>query len=58
MAEEIMDGSSHTLGIYIDNLILRGQIAELKKEIAELKKKVEKSEIRLNLLGFHSSNIV
>ena len=42
MAEEIMDGSSHTLGIYIDNLILRGQIAELKKEIVELKNELEK----------------
>ena len=42
MAEEIMNGSSHTLGIYIDNMILRGQLAELKKEIAELKKKLEK----------------
>ena len=37
-----MNGSSHTLGIYIDNMILRGQLAELKKEIAELKKKLEK----------------
>ena len=43
MAEEIMNGSSHTLGIYIDNMILRGQLAELKKEIAELKKKLEKN---------------
>ena len=42
MAEEIMNESSHTLSIYIDNLILRGRIAELKKEIAELKKKLEK----------------
>ena len=38
-----MDGSSHTLGIYIDNLILRGQLAELKKEIVELKNELEKN---------------
>jgi len=43
--EEIMNGSSHTLGIYIDNMILRGRIVELQKEIAELKKKLEKSAI-------------
>jgi len=41
--EEIMNGSSHTLGIYIDNMILRGRIVELQKEIAELKKKLEKN---------------
>ena len=41
--EEITDGSSHTFGIYIDNLILRGQIVELKKEIVELKNELEKN---------------
>ena len=44
--EEIMNDSSHTLGIYIDNMILRGRIVELQKEIAELKKKLEKNTKR------------
>ena len=41
-----MNDSSHTLGIYIDNMILRGRIVELQKEITELKKKLEKNTKR------------
>ena len=29
--EKIMEGSSHTLMIYISNLVLRGEVARLKK---------------------------
>tara|TARA_B100000809_G_scaffold7337_2_gene7271 strand:- start:10219 stop:10416 length:198 start_codon:yes stop_codon:yes gene_type:complete len=31
--EKIMEGSSHTLMIYISNLVLRGEVARLKKEL-------------------------
>ena len=31
--EKIIEGSSHTLMIYITNLVLRGEVARLKKEL-------------------------
>ena len=33
--EKIMEGSSHTLIIYISNLVLRGEVARLKKELEQ-----------------------
>ena len=33
--EKIMEGSSHTLMIYISNLVLRGEVARLKKELEQ-----------------------
>ena len=38
--EKIMEGSSHTLMIYISNLVLRGEVARLKKELEQEEKNV------------------
>ena len=39
--DELMKGSSHTLGTYIDNLVLRGQIESLNKKIEELENEIK-----------------
>jgi len=31
--DKIMEGSSHTLMVYISNIVLRGEIAKLKEEL-------------------------
>ncbi len=38
--EKIMEGSSHTLMIYISNLVLRGEVVRLKKELEQEEKNV------------------
>ena len=41
--EEVENGSSYELSLYISNMVLRGELESVKKENEELKKKLEKS---------------
>ena len=44
--EEVENGSSYELSLYISNMVLRGELESVKKENEELKKKLEKSTKR------------
>ena len=35
--EKILRGSSHTLAIHISNIVLRGEVAKLRKELETIK---------------------
>ena len=43
LPEELENGSSYELSLYISNMVLRGELESVKKENEELKKKLEKS---------------
>ena len=40
--DKLMEGSSHTLGVYISNHVLRGEIERLKKNIKEFETQIKK----------------
>ena len=39
--DKLMKGSSHTLGIYINNQVLRGKIESLNKKIEDLENEIK-----------------
>lgn len=39
--DKLMKGSSHTLGIYIDNQVLRGKIESLEQKIKDLENEIK-----------------
>jgi len=49
--EKILRGSSHTLAIHISNIVLRGEVAKLRKELETIKGEEITDESRWDYWG-------